>query len=138
MAAVSATTRACWPVLVAWSRQASRLARRPVPRPAPAPVGQVGDSGRTAPAGGPGRGGPAGDAGLGAGGGVLVVVQQPGDGTVAVVGRVGGGQVPGVARGSGRACRTGRGRLGQQVLIVQGVQAAAGVRQSVPARAAAA
>ena len=130
--AVRATTRACWPVRVAWSRQASRLARS-----ARAHASARGRSGRSGTAAGGevsgGRGGPgpglAGQAGLGEGGGVLVVVQEPAQGGVSLGGGVGGGQGPGVLADQVVQPVPAAGGLGEQVLVVQGRQAAAGGAQ---------
>ena len=142
MAAVRATTRACWPARVAWSRQASRLARSArAHASACGAIGQVGNRGRRCWRGRPGRGGPglAGQAGLGDGGGVLVVVQQVPQRLVAVGGGVGGGEVPGVAADEVVHAVAAVAGLGQQALAVQGVQLPGGVLASgMPARAAAA
>jgi hypothetical protein len=90
MPAVRAVMRACWLVPVAWSRQASRLARSArAPAQRLLPVGQSGNGGRF---GAGHRGGDdaglAGQQGVGQGGGVLVVIQQPGSGLVLVTVRV--------------------------------------------------
>ena len=72
------------------------------------------------------------------GGGVLVVVQQPGGGAVPVTVGVAGGQGAGVLADQVVQPVPALGRLGDQVLVVQGLQAAAGGGKSVPSRAAAA
>ena len=72
----------------------------------------------------------AGEEGVGPGGGVVVVIQQPDDGIVPVMIRV---QAPG--QGAGVLADQvvhpvpALGRLGEQVLVVQGLQAAASGRQ---------
>ena len=122
-------TRACWPVPVAWSRQASRLARSAraqasaCSRPA-----RAGTAAGTAPSAGAGRGaGLAGDEGVGAGGGVLVVIQQPGGGPSRSPVRVQAvGQGAGVLADQVVQPVPALGRLGEQVLVVQRLQAAAG------------
>src|SRR5262249_18540357 len=131
--AVSAVTRARWPVLVAWARQASRLARsaRAQARARPRP-GRAGTPARAAPSppAGPRRG-RSGDEGVGAGGGVLVVIQQPGGGTVPVPVRIQtAGQGAGVLADQVVQPVPALGRLGEQVLVVQRLQAAAGGRQA--------
>src|SRR6516225_9630774 len=93
--AVSAMTRACWPAAVAWSRQARRLARS-----ARVHASACSRSARTGIAAGivqAAGAGPVGEQGVGPGGGVLVVIQQPGGGLVPVTVPVqAAGQDPGV------------------------------------------
>ena len=122
-------TRACWPVAVAWSRQASRLARSArAQASACSRSARSGTAAGIAPSAGAGRGaGLAGDEGVGAGGGVLVVIQQPGGGTVPVTVRIQAiGQGAGVLADQVVQPVPALGRLGNQVLVVQRLQAAAG------------
>ena len=91
-------------------------------------VGQGGNRGRPGAGrrGGAGAG-LAGQQGVGEGGGVLVVIQQPGGGLVPVTVRVqAAGQGAGVLADQVVQPVPALGRLGQQVLVVQGLQAAAG------------
>ena len=125
-------TRACWPVPVAWSRQASRSgALGAGPGQRLLRLGQGGNRGRDrAVRRGESGAGLAGDEGVGAGGGVLVVIQQPGGGIVPVPVRVQAvGQGAGVLADQVVQPVPALGRLGEQVLVVQGLQAAAGGRQ---------
>ena len=124
--------RACWPVPVAWSRQAIRLARsartqaRACSRSARAGTAAGAGAGRWGGAGA----GLAGQQGVGQGGGVLVVIQQPGGRLVPVTVWVqAAGQGPGVGADQVVHPVPALGRLGEQVLVVQGLQAAAGGRQ---------
>ena len=95
------------------------------------PVGQAGNRGRDrAVRGGRGGAGLAGDEGVGAGGGVLVVIQQPGGGLSR---SRSGSRRSARARACSRirSCIRYRPRAGsvEQVLVVQGLQAAAGSGQ---------
>ena len=96
------------------------------------PVGQVGRRGRYRAVRRAGSGaGLAGDEGVGASGSVLVVIQQPGGGLVPVT-----VQVQPAAQGAGVLADQvvqpvpALDRLGEQVLVIQRLQAAAGVRQA--------
>ena len=126
-------TRACWPVAVAWSRQASRLARsaRAQASACSRPT-RAGTAAGIVPSAGAGAGRAlAGDEGVGAGGGVLVVIQQPGGGLVPVTVRVNAlGQGAGVLADQVVQPVPAPRQLGEQVLVVQGLQAAAGGRQA--------
>ena len=95
-------------------------------------VGQVGNRGRYRAVRQAGvQAGLAGDEGVGAGRGVLVVIQQPGGGTVPVTVRVQPhGQSAGVLADQVVQPVPALGRLGEQVLVVQRLQAAAAARQA--------
>ena len=71
-------------------------------------------------------------------GGVQVVVQQPGGGGVAGGRVIGGGQGPGVLADQVMEPVPAAGGLGDQVLVVEGLQAAAGLSRAVSSSAAAA
>jgi hypothetical protein len=94
--------------------------------------GQAGGMGRRAAGRQPvgGGAGPRGDVPGGNHGGVQVVVQQPPGRGVAIPGVVGGGQGPGVfAEQVVQLAAAGRG-LGEQVLVIQLIEAAAGLVQA--------
>jgi Homeodomain-like domain len=92
------------------------------------PAGEGGNHGRDRAVRRAGSGaGLAGDQGVGAGGGVLVVIQQPGGGTVPVMFRVQAvGQGTGVLADQVVQPVPALSRLGNQVLVIQRLQAAAG------------
>ena len=104
----------------------------PGPGQSPRAVRQAGNRGRyRADRGGRARPGLAGDEGVGAGGGVLVVIQQPGGRTFPVLVRVqGASQGAGVLTDQVVQPVPARDWLGQKVLVVQGLQAAAGRGQA--------
>src|ERR1700678_3725689 len=94
-------------------------------------VGQGGNRGRDRAVRGGGAGaGLAGDEGVGAGGGLLVVIQQPGGGLVPVTAGV---QAPGEGAGvfADQVVQPvpALGRLGEQVLVIQRLKLAAGGRE---------
>ena len=124
MAAVRATTRACWPVRVTWSRQASRLGVQPVPTPAPDQP-SPGRGARPARASRPGAGlvrARCASPGLSDGGSVLIVVQQPIERLLAIANGVSGGAVADVAADQVVHVIPAVDRLSQQALAVQDVQ----------------
>ena len=103
----------------------------PGPRQRPGAVRQIRDRDRRRGERGRGRPGPglAGQPGLGDGGGVLVIIQQVLQPLVSLGGGVGGSQGPGVLAEQVVQPVPAAGRLGEQVLVVQGRQTAAGGTQ---------
>ena len=121
-------TRACCPAAVAWSRQASRLVRSArAHASACSRLARTGTAAGTVPAAGAAAApGLAGQQILSAGGGVLVVIQQPSGGLFPVIeGVQAAGQGAGVLADQVVHPVPARGGLGEQVLLVQPLQAAA-------------